>query len=356
MEFTACGPAERAELTAFLSEAPGGDVLQTPAWADLKSRTGWAGRHYVVRQGGRVRAAVTVLCRSLPLLKGCRIGYAPRGPVADDPAALDELLRGLGRQARAERLVFLKVDPAVPAPAPDFTAALTRAGFSPVRRGPGFEGVQPRFVMRLALDRSEDEVMAGFSPKTRYNVRLAARKGVAVREETGPEDLVQFYELLEETARRDGFAIRSFRYYQDLWECLVEPGLARLFVAEYEGKPLAGAILFHLGETAWYVYGASSGRRRELMPNHALQWAMIRWAMRQGCTVYDFRGVSGDLDPVNPLYGLYRFKKGFGAALVEYVGEYDLVCRPLLHRAYVYLEPACRRLRSRSGRRTEAPE
>ncbi|MDQ7793978.1 MAG: peptidoglycan bridge formation glycyltransferase FemA/FemB family protein [bacterium] len=356
MEFVACGPEDGEALTAYLARSPAGDVLQTPAWGQLKARTGWVARHYGVQDGTGLRGVISVLKRPLPALPGAWMGYAPRGPVVDGPDVLDVLVRGLKAAAAGEGLVFLKVDPAVPDPAPDFSAALRRAGFRPLARGPNFEGVQPRYVMRLPLDRPPDAILSGFSAKTRYNVRLAGRRGVIVRADTTPADLPVFYRLLQETAARDRFLIRSSQYYRDLWECLVNRGLARLFMAEYRGEALAGAILFHLGTTAWYVYGASANRSREVMPNHALQWAMIRWAMDRGITVYDFRGVSGDLDPANPLYGLYRFKKGFGADLVEYIGEYDLPFRPLLHRACNLLEPFYRRLRSRPGARGAEPD
>lgn len=104
--------------------------------------------------------------------------------------------------------------------------------------------------MRLSLERSIDAILAGFSPKTCYNVNLAIRRRVTIRCAVTPGPLPTFYRLLQETARRDGFGIRSYHYYQDLWDYLVDKGLARLFLAEYQGEVLAGAILFHLGTTA----------------------------------------------------------------------------------------------------------
>ncbi|HCC33036.1 MAG TPA: methicillin resistance protein [Clostridiales bacterium] len=344
-EFVSCHPADRDSYTAYLARTPGGDVLQTHAWGELKSRTGWVPRHYGVRDGSDWTAVVSILKRPLPGPGGLALGYAPRGPVVDGPQALGCLVNGLREIAVSERLAFLKVDPGVEDTR--FASLLLEAGFRPAGRGQGFEGVQPRHVMRLSLERPLDAILAGFSPKTRYNVNLAVRRGVTTRPATTPEPLPVFYRLLQATARRDGFGIRSYRYYQDLWDCLVEKGLARLFLAEYRGEVLAGTILFHLGTTAWYVYGASSNSHRQVMPNHALQWAMIRWAAEQGCTVYDFRGVSGDLDPAGPLYGLYRFKRGFGATLAEYVGEYDLPFRPFLYWTYTRAEPAYRALRAR---------
>jgi len=356
-EFLPCPAPDRDSYTAYLARTPGGDVLQTHAWAELKARTGWVPLHYGVRDGAGWTGVVSILKRPLPGPGRFWLGYAPRGPVVNGPEAFACLVDGIRKVAASERLAFLKIDPAIEDVR--FADLLVDAGFRPAARSQGFEGVQPRHVMRLSLEQPLDAILAGFSPKTRYNANLALRRGVTTRHATTREPLPSFYRLLQETARRDGFGIRSYQYYQDLWDCLVERGFARLFLAEYRGEMLAGAILFHLGTTAWYVYGASSHRHREVMPNHALQWAMIRWASGQGCTVYDFRGVSGDLDPTGRLYGLYRFKRGFGATLTEYVGEYDLPLRPFLHWTYTRLEPAYRALRSRftgvgRGRRSGA--
>jgi lipid II:glycine glycyltransferase (peptidoglycan interpeptide bridge formation enzyme) len=130
---------------------------------------------------------------------------------------------------------------------------------------------------------------------------------------------------LQETARRDGFVIRGYPYYQDLWELFIQPDQARLFVARYGDRIIAGAISFLFGDTCWYVYGASGNEHRNVMPNYALQWAMIRWARERGSRVYDFRGVSqrNYEDPDDPLYGLNRFKAGFNPRFVEWIGEYD---------------------------------
>ncbi len=141
------------------------------------------------------------------------------------------------------------------------------------------------------------------------------------------DELKVFYALLQETAHRDRFTIRSFSYFEALWDHLIQNGLGKVFLAYQAGTPLAGAICFRLGSRVWYTYGASSGQRRNLQAPHLIQWEMIKWAKGAGCTIYDFRGVAGDLRPEHPLYGLYRFKEGFGAQLQTYVGEFDLPLR-----------------------------
>lgn len=313
---------------AFVAAAARPDFLQTWEWGELKALTGWRPHRTVARQGERPVAVCSVLERRLPGLGP--LLYAPRGPIVDwnDAAAVAAIFEALRELARERRAIALKLDPAVPKASSACAQALRANGFRPLETGSGFEGVQPRFVMRLPLGgRSEEDLLAAMTSKTRYNIRLAERRGVLVR--SGERaDLRPFYDLLLETARRDRFVVRAFDYFERMWDTCIAPGLARLWLAELDGELLAGTIAFLIGDTAWYLYGASSGRRRDAMPSHAVQWRMIRWALASGCAVYDFRGVSGDLRPENPLYGLYRFKKGFGAELVEFVGEWDRAWRP----------------------------
>jgi len=348
-------PDDRKDLERFsdyVATGPKGHILQSVAWGELKARTGWKVARFLVEESatGRVKGAVSVLLRRLPLPGlNLYLAYAPRGPVADydDEEALASFFRCVGAALERRGAVALKIDPDIPVEREDVVRRLKRLGFRPMSRGKGFEGVQPRFVFRLALDGTAEDLLASFNSKTRYNIRLAERRGVTVRKGDGLEDLSTFYGILLETARRDNFLVRAESYYRDMWELLAEKGLAQLFLAEHEGETLAGTIAFILGDKAWYVYGASSNRKRSLMPNYLLQWKMILWAKENGCTMYDFRGVSGNLDPSDPLYGLYRFKKGFSGDFTEFIGEFDLVLRPFWYTAYKYGEPAYRRLRAR---------
>lgn len=353
MEITRLEAADREKFNDFVASSPYGDVLQTWEWGDLKAETGWKPlRVAVVDSQGRYQATASILARSLPV-RGRSIFYAPRGPILADPGRTDVfqcLLAGIGRLAREHGAVLLKVDPPVPADeghADGWRRLLTGYGFRHVSRGRGFESTQPRFVMVLDLEPGLDQLLANCDPKTRYNIRLAARKGVTVRRATAPEDLRTFYRLLEITAARDGFGIRDFSYFEGIRRHLMTRGLAALFLAEYQGQALAGAINFQFGPRTWYVYGASANEHRGVMPNHALQWGLITQARETGSRLYDFRGVSGNLDPQDPLYGLYRFKKGFDARLVEYIGEYDRPYQTLFYHLWFFGEPLYRRLRSR---------
>ena len=345
----------------FVAGSPTGDLLQSFEWGELKQKSGgWTPIRLAAIEGDQILGVASVLKRKLPRLNKS-IFYAPRGPVCDfsDRNALGMLVQAVRDRAQGERAILFKLDPPVTVQNEEAVVLLRELGFVRVADPRGFGGVQPRCVMQLDLAPSIEELLANCKPKWRYNIRLAEKKGVKVRSDCTPADLRTFYELLKETAERDRFLIRGYEYYEQIWGILVEPGYARLFLAEYEGEPVAGALSFIFGDKCWYTYGASSSRHRNVMPNHLLQWRMIEWAKESGCVVYDFRGVSpkqeADLD--DHLAGLNRFKLGFGARFVEYIGEYDLPFSRPWYWAWTVGKPravallkAVRRARSGAGR------
>jgi lipid II:glycine glycyltransferase (peptidoglycan interpeptide bridge formation enzyme) len=202
--------------------------------------------------------------------------------------------------------------------------------------------VQPRRTLVVDLQGEAEVLLGRMKQKTRYNVRLAERKGVRVRA-GGEADLPAFYRLMEETARRDGFAVHSGAYYEAAHELFVSRGRGCLLLAEHEGHLLAGLVAMAFGQTACYMYGASSGEGRELMPTYLLQWEAMLWAREQGCLTYDLWGVpdadeetleAGFTSRSDGLWGVYRFKRGFGGRLVRTIGAWDLVYAPLRYRLY----------------------
>lgn len=324
---------ERGAYEAFVASHPQGHILQTFAWGKVKQRTGWKPFCLLFLENGFPKGAVLLLKRRFPYLKKS-IFYAPRGPViAPEKKELWEFfLKTVRCLAQAEGAVLLKIDLDLPVTEEAFQLFLKEKGFRPSPQMPetkeGFGGLQPRYVMRLDLCPSQEELFRAFHPKVRYNIRLAQRKGVEVKKDCVREDISIFYQLLQETTARDNFLVRKEEYFYSLWDELVTRGYARLFLAFYQGKPVAGTLGFLLGKKAWYVYGASSSTHREVMPNHLLQWEMITWAKENNCQLYDLRGVPGKLSEDNPLYGLYRFKKGFNATYTVLIGEYDLAFSP----------------------------
>jgi peptidoglycan pentaglycine glycine transferase (the first glycine) len=327
----------------FMAVHPKGHVLQSWEWGKVKEVTGWVPIRIVVEDAGEIVAAVSLLKRQLPAGLGS-IFYSPRGPVIDmkNTEAWDILTKAVAEEGKKHKTVFWKVDPDIDKDFPEaeeWIDALRKAGFKNASKGEGFEGVQPRYVFRMDISKDIDTLLAECHQKTRYNIRLATKKGVTITREAGKECLPEFYKILTTTASRDKFLIRPYSYFESFYDNLQPAGQAELFMAYHEGEAIAGTLAFRLGDKAWYIYGASSNKKRNLMPNYLIQWTMIEWAKEHGCTMYDFRGVPGDVGQDHPLYGLVKFKRGFGGKYTEFIGEYDLVYRGFNYKAYNVLEP-----------------
>ncbi len=327
--------ATLAEYEQFIQTSPKGHFLQSSRWGKVKSSWKWEA---VVSRGedGAIRGSLAVLIRKAPGAP-YTLMYAGRGPVCDshDRKTLEELTQGAAELAEKYRAYSLMMDPDISSDDKEFIEIMKGLGYKHKESGKNFEGVQPNYVFRLDIaGKTEEELMAAFHQKTRYNIRLAGRKGVGVvccDESNTAEMLPYFARIMKETGQRDGFITRPESYFADLLRHMGEN--ARLYMALYNDKPVAGTLAIRFGNKVWYLYGASSNQYRNVMPNYLLQWNMIQWAVESGCDVYDFRGVSGDLSPENPLYGLYLFKKGFSGDLVEFCGEFEKVYRPAVNLA-----------------------
>ena len=196
--------------------------------------------------------------------------------------------------------------------------------------------VQPQHTIAMDLSKTEEELLVQMHEKTRYNVRLAERRGVLVKQVPADSGIKTFWELLEETAERDGFSAHPRAHYEKLAEVFSESQdasspHARLYAAEYRDTPLAAAlIMFHAG-TATYLHGASSNEHRELMAPHLLHWHIMQDAKAAGYATYDFWGI----DDKNPYWaGITRFKRGFGGSEFSYSDSYDIISSGMWYGAY----------------------
>ena len=337
----------------WLLALPNPHLLQSWTWGELKSRFGWTARRLAwVDPGGAVRAAAQLLFRTE---RGLTLAYCPKGPAVDwsQPALRARVLSDLIEQARARGAFVLKIDPEVPfgeGPGAAVEAELGRAGW---RRAP--DPAQFRNTLLLDLRQSEEALLAGMKQKWRYNLRLAQRHGVQVRE-GGAADLELLYRMYAETSRRDGFVIRSREYYLDSWRSFMERGQAQPLIAEVNGEPVAGFVVYWFGKIAWYLYGMSTHVHREKMPNHLLHWEAIRWAKSHGCEAYDFVGAPDQLNERDPMWGVYRFKEGFGGRFVKTLGEWDYPLRPLQYWASRLVLPRVLAVMRVFGRRRVAAE
>ena len=311
---------------AFVQSHPKGHFCQSILWAKQKPMWKWEAVVSTDAQGN-IKGSLAMLIRKVPGTP-FTLMYACRGPVCDpdDEETLRDLISGARETAKRYKSYEIKIDPDIPSSNTAFTKRMTDLGFVVTGGGKNFEAIQPKYVFRLNVEgKTEEEIMAAFHQKTRYNLRLAVKKGVEVKI-CGKEAVEDFTRIMEITGARDGFVTRQASYFANMLDNLGEH--CRLYMAYHEGQAIAGTLAIHYGDKVWYLYGASSNEHRNLMPNYLLQWRMIQWAIETGCRIYDFRGVSGDLTPDNPLYGLYQFKKGFGGDFTEFVGEMDLVISP----------------------------
>lgn len=306
----------------FLQANPKGHFMQSPEWGRVKSDWRWEA---VVEKDtdGNIIAGLSVLIRKVPGLP-FTLMYSPRGPVCDvsNKETLVSLFAGVKKLAVKYHSYQFKIDPDILAADTGFIDAMKGYGFTLTTGGKNFEEIQPRFVFRLNVEgKTEDEALAAFHSKTRYNIRVALKNQVEVKIR-GPEALDEFLPIMRATGLRDGFATRPKEYFERMMKAFGPQ--CRLYMAYFQNTPIAGTVAIQYGDKVWYLYGASSNTYRNMMPNYLLQWEMIKWAIETHCRLYDFRGVSGDLSPENPLYGLYRFKKGFNGDFTEFAGEFDL--------------------------------
>lgn len=335
-----------AEYEAFVQSHPKGNFAQSYLWG--KQKPMWRWQAIAVRaESGKIKGAMALMTRPVPGI-GRTLMYGCRAPVCDvdDKETIAALIEGAKALAKQNRAYVIKIDPDVPSSNTEFADTLRNLGFRSKEGGKNFEAIQPRYVFRLNVEgKTEEELLAGFHQKWRYNIRLAERKGVTVRV-CGKEMVPAFSDLMLTTGVRDGFVTRKPEYFEAMLDNLGEH--CRLYMAfNPENEPIAGTLAIAYGDKVWYLYGASSNAHRNLMPNYLLQWRMIQWAVERGCRVYDFRGVSGDISEDNPLYGLYRFKQGFGGEFTEFVGEMDLVLSPALYWCVEHGTSAFKELRRR---------
>ena len=336
---------DREEYKKFLESHDRCNFQQSLEWGNVK--TSWK-KEVILSEDkdGKIRGSLCVWIRKIPIFGN--IMYSARGPVCDlyDEEIIKDLVEGSNLLAKKYKAFVLRVEPDVLKSDEEFRKIILKNGFKIKDDSKDFKDeIQPRFVFRLNLKgKTEDQIFAELHQKTRYNVRLATKKGVVIKEGTR-EDLKDFHNIMIETGERDNFIIRSLEYFEKMYDEMV-PNHMKLLMAYHEDKPIAGIIPIMYGNKVWYLYGASSNKHRNLMPNYLLQWTMIQEAIKRGADMYDFRGVSGVVDESHPQYGLYRFKKGFNADFTEFIGEIFIPYKPLVYKMYKFSEKAFRTLRT----------
>ncbi len=333
---------------------PAAHALQSWDWGNFKSRWGWQVTRLLWTDSNVPLAAAQVLRRAIPGTPWSFL-YVSKGPALNyaDTSLAAQVLADLEAYARQAKALFIKIDPDVPRyqGPPAANPAADAAGRAVLdllaQRGWRFSPEQIQFRNTVIIDLTAEpaDLLAAMKSKWRYNIRLAERKDVSARPGL-LQDIPLFYSMYADTAARDGFLIRPESYYGDVWRLFMEAGRAEMLLAEVQGEAIAGLILFIFAQTAWYMYGASNGQYRHLMPNHLLQWRAICSARERGCTRYDMWGAPEVFDESDPLWGVYRFKQGFGGQVFQGLGAFDYPVTPALYRAFASALPRLRSLRS----------
>jgi peptidoglycan pentaglycine glycine transferase (the first glycine) len=308
----------------------GGSLLQSWEWGEFKYRHGWTAHRLLGTKDGHPKIAAQVLVRPVGPMS---VLYVPRGPASanDDESVFSTLTLAIDSLAQRNRsaIAFMEPEDSIP-------DALSLAGSlgwqpSPVE-------LQPLRTIKVRVDRSDDEILSGMKNKTRYNVRLAGRRGVTVRSGDISE-IVSFYEVLQETSERDSFGIHGVEYYADMLDIFGDS--AALLLAEIDGEIAAGVIVLKHGTEATYMFGASSRAHQRHMPTHLLQFEAMRWAREKGCIEYDLWGIPATNTPPDEaaddglnvrsgLWGVYRFKQGLGGEITSYPGVFERQYYPRL--------------------------
>ncbi|MEW6241390.1 MAG: peptidoglycan bridge formation glycyltransferase FemA/FemB family protein [Chloroflexota bacterium] len=320
-----------AEWRSFVEAHPELHLLQTAEWGELKSAFGWEPVRVINGELG-----AQILFRKLPF--GLTIGYVPKTD-SRQWTTDSYIWREMDIACKKRHAVFCKLEL-------DMWESSLTSRPSPSGRGVGVRvsphNIQPPRTLVVDLRGTEDEILVRMKQKTRYNIRLAEKKGVTVR---AWDDLPAFHKMMLVTGGRDNFGVHSLEYYRRAYELFHPTDMCALLVAEYESKPLAALMVFAHGQRAWYIYGASNDEERNRMPTYLLQWEAMRWARSKGAEEYDLWGVPDEDEATleanfesrrDGLWGVYRFKRGFGGELKRAAQAHDRVYMPWLYRLYLW--------------------
>jgi lipid II:glycine glycyltransferase (peptidoglycan interpeptide bridge formation enzyme) len=354
---------DKTQWNSLISQLPEPHILQSWEWGYVKSKFGWSPIYKLWGDERRPDAAALVLERKISIGffgLNIKIHYVPKGPLLrdwGDQDLVEMVLKDLERLAKKRGAIFIKIDPDVilGRGIPNTEGATVdplgeRIINYLIETGWDFseDQIQYRNSVLIDLKPNEDEILARMKQKTRYNVRLARRRGVTICEGSR-DDFDLFYKMYAETSIRDGFAIRDADYYHTLWSTFLESGedgpntgvrpYCKLLTAEVESEAVAGVVVFIFARKAYYLHGMSRPIHRDKMPNYLLQWEAILKGKEFGCSVYDLWGAPEHFNETDSMWGVYRFKEGLGGTVIRTIGAYDLPVRPIFYKLYTIVLP-----------------
>ena len=318
----------------FVTHHPRAHVLQTAAWGTHKRDFGWQLSRVALTalDSGEIVAGAQVLYRMSPIGS---MAYIPMGPLVTAENQWATLWGAVRKRAAQHRAIFLKIEPGIyrDSSAPDFA----KWGFRPAP-----QTIQPPRTILIDVRGDDDTIMARMNQGTRRKIRKSLKSDIHYYE-GAQDDVAKFNAMMQTTGSRNAFGVHSANYYTKAFEMFNPSDTVRLFMAEHEGDVLAGIMVFAVGKTAWYLYGASSNIKRNLMATYGVQWQAIQWAKSRGCHYYDLWGIPDEDEAAleaefqarsDGLWGVYGFKRGWGGEVVRSAGAWDRVYNPLLYNMY----------------------
>lgn len=324
---------DQKELDKFVASQPRSQFLQSWAWGAFKEREQFGVKRFGLYDDATLIGTASVLQVTMPARK--IYWYIPRGPILkfNLPAencipALSFFLTALNEEAVQAGAIFVRMEPSFekgdiesfPKIMKDFSLTRTKS-------------IQPSDTSILDLGYSPEELLSHMHQKTRYNIRLAQKKGVKIRKGSADE-IKHFNQLNKETTERDQFQSHESDYYEQMFQNLPEDFI-HLYLAEFEGKVIAANIVISFGDMYTYIHGASANQSRNVMAPHLLQWQQILDAKEAGKGWYDFWGVAPHTaDDEHSWAGITRFKRGFNGTDVMYIGTFDAPLRKWWYRMY----------------------
>lgn len=314
----------------FCESSGYGNFMQSARWSGVKEN--WIAEYIIANDDkGNTVGVMLVLIKKIPFINTAML-YAPRGPVCDmyNKEVLEAIFTQVKQIAKKYHAYTIKIDPLIDENDKVAIENLKRLGFVHHPEKVGYDNIQCRENYVIDIDgRNADEVFESFKPKCRYNIRLAMRKGVTCKF-YGEEKLDDFESMMKETSERDGFDMRTKEYFRGVLKSF--NGKAKLCMCYLGDFPLSGALMIDYAGTVSYVYGCSSNRMRNYMPNYLMQWTMIKYAVENGCDRYDFCGIPYWYDENHHNYGVYKFKQSFNGYVKTWAGEFDYTFRGNLQR------------------------
>jgi lipid II:glycine glycyltransferase (peptidoglycan interpeptide bridge formation enzyme) len=297
--------------------------VQTWEWGDFQESQG----HKVYRLGvfeeNKIVSVYTISFHKIPHTN-FSIGTLLRGPSIDK-----DMVENVRKIAEKENAIFIKFEPDVIEKIYDNKYQLVKnknipLSFPSLVTSPKVAFYPHSFI--IDLTKSEDELLAEMSQKTRYNIKVANRYGVQVTHSTSDKDFEIYLKLLFDTTKRQGFYLHSENYHKRQWSLLKSTGLAEIFLAKFQGQVLAAFMIFKLKDRLFYPYGASLDIHREVMAPTLLMWEAIKYGQSLGLKTFDMWGSLGpDANASQQGFGFHRFKQGYGGNLVQFVGTLSLI-------------------------------